>query len=165
MNKDYWESIDTLLKLQETFILTEDERKKIHEDEQQFFEANLEEIRIIVEDFQKNLNERGFKTNLKLDNQGFLFTYNKIGYYGPAGFKTNFHIDGPLVLAQLIPQGNPNSFVTQNDLDKNFEIGSGFDSEKFKSFLKGNLDNFLDPANLITTEERREQLRTLQTNK
>jgi hypothetical protein len=165
MNKKYWQTIDHRLETQETFILTDDERKKIHEDEQQAFESQLEVFRKIIEEFQKNLSDRGFYTEIQLSKDGFQFKYNKAGYYGPAGFRTDFHIDGPLVLSQLIPQGDSNTFVTFNDLDKNFEVGRVFDSEEFKNFLIKNLDNFLDPANLITTEERREQLRALQNNK
>ncbi|MBW2741401.1 MAG: hypothetical protein JRE64_21735 [Deltaproteobacteria bacterium] len=166
MNKKYWQDIEHRISTQETFILTEDERKKIHKDEQQAFESNLEILNEIMNEFQKNLTDRGFSiTETRLEKNGFIFKYVKVGYYGPAGFRTDFHLDGPLVLSQLTPQGDPNTFITYNDLDKNFEIGRGFNIEKFKRFLEKNLNTFLDPANLITTEERREQLRALQNNK
>lgn len=162
MKKEYWQDIESRISIQERFILTEDERKKIHKDEQQAFESNLEIIREIMNEFQKNLTDRDFSiTETKLKKDGFIFKYTKVGYYGPAGFRTDFHLDGPLVLSQLIPQGDQNTFIRHNDLDKNFEVGTGFNIEKFKRFLENNLNTFLDPANLITTEERREQLRAL----
>lgn len=165
MDERFWEKVEEKIRQQETYILTGEERKSIAEAEQRAYEEHVETIRQIIEEFEERLKERGFSTSLHLNTNGFKFTYSKTGYYGPAGFRTDFHVDGPLVLAQLNPAGDPNAFITNNDLDMNFEIGTNFDADKFKDFLKANLINFLGPRNLITTEERRERLRAIQRNK
>lgn len=162
MNEEYWKSVENRIQQQERFILTDDERQKIQEQERKAYETNIDSIRTIIVDFQHKLIERSFDTNLKLDSSGFMFRYSKVGYFGPAGFKAQLHIDGPLVLARLKPAGSASNYVVDNKLINNCEIGSGYDPIKFRLFLRQNLDNFLDPTNLISTKERRVMLETLQ---
>ncbi|MBA3004548.1 MAG: hypothetical protein FP813_11975 [Desulfurivibrio sp.] len=73
MDKEYWQAVDHRLEIQETFILTEDERKQIFDDEQQAFESHLEVFKEIIEGFQKNLSDRGFSTEIQLTKNGFQF--------------------------------------------------------------------------------------------
>lgn len=164
MDETFWKHVDQIIAQQQQYILSNEERQKIQEEEQKAYEANLQSIQEISEEFASCLSARGFTTKVQITQQGFLFTYAKSGYYGPTGFKSNFHIDGPLVLALLPPGNKFEEFITDNDVDKNFELGSGYTPEKYKAFLQQHLLSFLNPNYLVTTEERRELLRTLQTH-
>lgn len=157
-----WEEIDKVLRRHESYILTDEERTRIQEEEQSAYESNLPGIVELIKAFEEKLQERGFDTTLTASDKGLEFTYSKKGYYGPAGFQTAFHVDGPLVTACLNPAGLPGSFIQKNDLDENFEIGTGFVLAEFEGFLKNNLLDLLNPINLITTEEKRDRLRALQ---
>lgn len=159
MDEEYWNSVDQRLELQRNYILTDEERWRILDEEVEAYKVNLPVIQRIMNDHKAQLERRGFTTELQCDEKAILFRYNKNGYYGPGGFRSDQHIDGPLVMSELNPAGNPNSFIRDNDIDKNTEVGTGFDSDAFKHFVRNNLDMFLNPNNLITTEVRREQLR------
>ena len=159
MNDKYWNSVDQRLELQRNYILTDEERRRILDKEVEAYKEHLPELQRIMYEHKDQLECRGFTTELQCDEGAVLFRYNKPGYYGPGGFRSDQHTDGPLVLSQLHPAGDPNFYVFDNDIDKNTEVGTGFDSGRFQQFVHNNLDTFLTPNNLITTEARREQLR------
>ena len=162
MDQAYWDKVDQILKKQATFILSQEEGNRIKDTEQRAYERNFDEIRTIIEEFQTKLHARGFVTELQFNSRGFLFRYRRARYYGPAGFRSDFHVEGRLILSQLDPADDADKFMSDSDPDKNAGIGMAFDSEQFKKFLCDNLDRFLDASNLITTKERRRQLRDLQ---
>ena len=162
MGNEYWKSVDSRLELQERYVLTDAERQQIHEQEVEAYKANVSEMQRIMNAHREELDKRGFDTKLQCNDDGLHFRYSRPGYYGPGGFRSDAHIDGPLVLSELHPAGDPNTYIRDNDIEKNIEVGTGFDPEKFSLFVRNNLDKFLDPGNLITTEARRDQIRATQ---
>ena len=162
MSEQFWDSVDRRLGLQERYVLTDAERQQIHEKEVEAYKANLAEMQRIMNSHRGELDKRGFHTELQCNEDGLLFRYSRQGYYGPGGFRSDPHIDGPLVLSELNPAGDPNTYIRDNDIEKNAEVGTGFDPELFEQFVRRNLDRFLEPGNLIITDSRRDQIRAAQ---
>ncbi len=160
LDDNFWRGIDERLRLQESCIRTDEELERIRVAELEAYSRNIEKIRPLITEFKRDLDARAFRTELRLDEKGFQFRYRRSGYYGPAGYRSELHPLGPLVLAVLNPGGS--GFFKANDLDENIEVGEGFDAEAFVAFLHENLEAFLDPGNIITTEAQRERLRLAQ---
>lgn len=90
IQNDFWNQVDKALTLHREHILTNEQRRLIADEEQKAYEANLETIKKIIEEYQENLKLRNFWTELQLDSKGFRFRFNTQGYYGPGGFSSQF---------------------------------------------------------------------------
>ncbi len=158
---NFWQDIDVTLALHSNYILSDDERIMIARKEQEAYESNIPQMMDVLNYFKEKLSERGFWTELQINESGLRFKYNKSGYYGPGGFSLQYHIAGPLVLAELNPKGGELAFFYKNDLDQNTEIGTGFSYDDFLSFIRNNILHFINAENLILSRGDYERLRNL----
>ncbi len=158
---DFWQTIDETLILHSNYILTDDERIMIAKKEQEAYQANIPKMKEALNYFKEKLSERGFWTELQIDEKGLRFRYSKPGYYGPGGFASQYHIAGPLVLAELNPKGGELAFFYKNDLDQNTEIGTSFSYDDFINFIRNNIMHFTNVENLIVNRGDYERLRNL----
>jgi hypothetical protein len=161
MPADFWTKADQALAISKRYRLSEEERKLVANAEQVAYEANLEKISLILEEYRKGLSERGFWTECLPRKEGMRFRYSMPGFYGPGGFSSQFHIAGPLVLAEINPKGDAVQSFYSNDLDQNVKIGADFEPESFRAFIEKNVQQYLAPENLIVTREQYERIRAL----
>jgi hypothetical protein len=159
ISKDFWNKIDDIVERHKEHILTNEQRRLIAEEEQKAYEANLETIKVVIEEYQDELKKRDFWTELQIDSKGFRFRFNTNGYYGPGGFSSQFHIAGPLVLGIINPKGDALASYYKNKLEENVQIGCNFDKAEFIRFVEKVISDFISPNNLIVPKEQYEYLR------
>lgn len=157
--KSFWDKVDKILERHKEHILTSEQRKMIASEEQKAYEANLEQIREVIQEYEKELQDRGFWTELKIDPQRFWFRFNTNGYYGPGGFSSQYHIAGPLVLGVINPAGDAYASYYKNKLEDNIQIGCDFDRTEFIMFVEKIISDFISTNNLILSKEQYDYLR------
>ncbi|MBD0724464.1 hypothetical protein B6A10_04660 [Flavobacterium sp. L1I52] len=162
--QDFWSNIDNVLKIHEEHILSNDQRKFIHEEEQKAYETNINSIQEIIDEFESKLKERNFWTEKQIDKKGFRFRFNKTGYYGPRGFSSQFHIAGPLVLGVINPTGDSLQSFYKNRLEDNVQIGCNFDKDELIKFIEKIILDFASTNNLIISKEQYDYLRNFKNN-
>ena len=113
---------------------------------------------------QLKLKALGFWVENNVTEQGTRFRFSLQGYYGPGGFSTQFHISGPLVLGLINPAGDELASFYPNDIDQCFLMGLDFDKTKFEQFVLKQIENYLQPENLITSKEQYDRFRALLSN-
>jgi hypothetical protein len=156
-----WNDIDRRLEIARAFVLTDEERKEVAEREQTAFDSNLPKIRDVLQAHEQELGHRGFWTELQADATGLRFRYSLLGFYGPGGFSSQFHVGGPLVLGTINPRGDAIASFYDNDLEKNVFIGERFDEIAFAAFVRDNLLAYLAPENQILSAENYQWMKEL----
>ena len=156
-----WAAVDRRLEIASTFVLTPDERKEAAQIEQTAFETNLPHIQSLLNDHRAQLDKRGFRTELPIETAGFFFRYWFDGFYGPGGFRSMFHVSGPLVVARLVPRGDETRAFYQNDVNENVFLGERFDELAFAEFIRQDLMDFLAAENQILSREHYEWVKDL----
>lgn len=159
-----WERIKHLVTASKDFILTNEERQLISEDEQQAFESNIPEINEILGNAEVKLKELGFWVENNISKEGMRFRFSLHGYYGPGGFSTQYHISGPLVLGLIEPTGDASRSFYPNDIDQCFLVGLDFNKAAFEQFVLQQVEIYLQPENLITSKEQYDRFRALLSN-
>ncbi|TXX99440.1 hypothetical protein [Vibrio mimicus] len=159
-----WNNIEKLVLASKDFILTEEERQLIVKEEQQAYVTNMPEIIEVLNMAELKLKALGFWVENNVTEQGARFRFSLQGYYGPGGFSTQFHISGPLVLGLINPAGNELASFYPNDIDQCFLMGLDFDKTKFEQFVLKQIENYLQPENLITSKEQYDRFRALLSN-
>ncbi|BER96749.1 hypothetical protein ACT5DV_003598 [Vibrio cholerae] len=159
-----WENIEKLVLASKDFILTEEERQLIVKEEQQAYVTNMPAIIEVLNMAQLKLKALGFWVENNVTEQGTRFRFSLQGYYGPGGFSTQFHISGPLVLGLINPAGDELASFYPNDIDQCFLMGLDFDKTKFEQFVLKQIENYLQPENLITSKEQYDRFRALLSN-
>ncbi|WP_279624103.1 hypothetical protein [Aeromonas veronii] len=159
-----WNNIEKLVLASKDFILTEEERQLIVKEEQQAYVTNTPAIIEVLNMAELKLKALGFLVENNVTEQGARFRFSLQGYYGPGGFSTQFHISGPLVLGLINPAGNELASFYPNDIDQCFLMGLDFDKTKFEQFILKQVENYLQPENLITSKEQHDRFRALLSN-
>ncbi|CSC38179.1 Uncharacterised protein [Vibrio cholerae] len=159
-----WKNIEKLVLASKDFILTEEERQLIVKEEQQAYVTNMPAIIEVLNMAQLKLKALGFWVENNVTEQGTRFRFSLQGYYGPGGFSTQFHISGPLVLGLINPAGDQLASFYPNDIDQCFLMGLDFDKTKFEQFVLKQIENYLQPENLITSKEQYDRFRALLSN-
>ncbi|EKO3417837.1 hypothetical protein ACRJBZ_000221 [Vibrio fluvialis] len=159
-----WNNIEKLVLASKDFILTEEERQLIVKEEQQAYVTNMPAIIEVLNMAELKLKALGFWVENNVTEQGTRFRFSLQGYYGPGGFSTLFHISGPLVLGLINPAGNELASFYPNDIDQCFLMGLDFDKTKFEQFVLKQIENYLQPENLITSKEQYDRFRALLSN-
>lgn len=159
-----WKNIEKLVLASKDFILTEGERQLIVKEEQQAYVTNMPAIIEVLNMAQLKLKALGFWVENNVTEQGTRFRFSLQGYYGPGGFSTQFHISGPLVLGLINPAGDELASFYPNDIDQCFLMGLDFDKTKFEQFVLKQIENYLQPENLITSKEQYDRFRALLSN-
>ncbi|EMK6583439.1 hypothetical protein V9K46_004320 [Vibrio parahaemolyticus] len=159
-----WKNIEELVLASKDFILTEEERQLIVKEEQQAYVTNVPEVIEVLNMAELKLKALGFWVENNVTEQGARFRFLLQGYYGPGGFSTQFHISGPLVLGLINPAGNELASFYPNDIDQCFLMGLDFDKAKFEQFVLEQIENYLQPENLITSKEQYDRFRALLSN-
>ncbi|EGR0495364.1 TPA: hypothetical protein ACMDTO_003673 [Vibrio cholerae] len=159
-----WKNIEKLVLASKDFILTEEERQLIVKEEQQAYVTNMPAIIEVLNMAQLKLKALGFWVENNVTEQGTRFRFSLQGYYGPGGFSTQFHISGPLVLGLINPAGDELASFYPNDIDQCFLMGLDFDKTKFEQFVLKQIENYLQPENLITSKEQYDRFRALLSN-
>ncbi|EGR4126244.1 TPA: hypothetical protein RI762_003597 [Vibrio cholerae] len=159
-----WKNIEKLVLASKDFILTEEERQLIVKEEQQAYVTNMPAIIEVLNMAQLKLKALGFWVENSVTEQGTRFRFSLQGYYGPGGFSTQFHISGPLVLGLINPAGDELASFYPNDIDQCFLMGLDFDKTKFEQFVLKQIENYLQPENLITSKEQYDRFRALLSN-
>jgi len=159
-----WNNIEKLVLASKDFILTEEERQLIVKEEQQAYVTNMPAIIEVLNMAELKLKALGFWVENNVTEQGARFRFSLQGYYGPGGFSTQFHISGPLVLGLINPAGNELASFYPNDIDQCFLMGLDFDKTKFEQFVLKQIENYLQPENLITSKEQYDRFRSLLSN-
>ncbi|OMO21235.1 hypothetical protein [Vibrio lentus] len=156
-----WNKIEELVLASKDFILTDAERKLIVGEEQQAYERNMPVIVEILDMTESKLEKLGFWVENMVTKEGARFRFSLQGYYGPGGFSSQYHISGPLVLGLINPAGNELASFYPNDIDQCFLMGLDFEKTKFDQFVIKQIENYLQPENLITSKEQYDRFRTL----
>ncbi|EDL51363.1 hypothetical protein VSAK1_25390 [Vibrio mediterranei AK1] len=159
-----WKNIEELVLASKDFILTEEERQLIVKEEQQAYVTNVPEVIEVLNMAELKLKALGFWVENNVTEQGARFRFSLQGYYGPGGFSTQFHISGPLVLGLINPGGNELASFYPNDIDQCFLMGLDFDKARFEQFVLKQIENYLQPENLITSKEQYDRFRALLPN-
>lgn len=159
-----WKNIEKLVLASKDFILTEEERQLIVKEEQQAYVTNMPAIIEVLNMAQLKLKALGFWVENNVTEQRTRFRFSLQGYYGPGGFSTQFHISGPLVLGLINPAGDELASFYPNDIDQCFLMGLDFDKTKFEQFVLKQIENYLQPENLITSKEQYDRFRALLSN-
>lgn len=162
---EFWGKIESILAEHERYILTQDERNTITDTEKKAYEGNVDELRELLTIWEAKLKEHGFSTELSIEKSLASFKYRKLGYYGPGGFVSMFHMRGGLLVAAPCVPRTGGKCSMDNDMDKNVELGTGFSKDRFLAFLKTNLIEFLVPENMVLAKDEYEQLRTVSRDK
>lgn len=149
-----WEEVDRRLQIASAFVLTNAERERVGAVEQAAYEANLPEIRAMLEQHHSALEERSFWAKLKAENDGLQFLYSLPGFYGPGGFGSASHAGGLLVLGTVNPKATVTTPFWNNDLAKNVFLGEHFDAVAFAGFVNDDLLAYLSPENQILSSEQ-----------
>ena len=160
----FWSEIDKTLELHSEYILSDEQRKLIADEEQKSYEKNIEIIEQITTEFDNELKKRNFWTELIINKEGFRYRYSYKGYYGPGGFSSQFHIAGPLVLGLINPAKDALASFYKNNLEENIQIGCNFDANEFRNFIEKTILSYVSTNNLIISKEQYDNLRNFKIN-
>lgn len=150
IQSDFWKNVAKTLASHAKYHGAQEDWEARKKAEFAAYTSHSEEVKAILAPWIKQLKRHAFVvTDEEITADGIFVRYAKRGYAGAAGFKSILDADGNLVTS-WIPRGSAGERTeTHGDPDEATHLGTRFNPDVLKEFLRSNVLTYIDESNLL----------------